>query len=202
MTVEYSYNFNEFPNNSVNVEKLTREIVESVEIFHTLNSIYTVDGQKAYIVFETSPLSPSEEAALDAIVAAHDGTPYDKFDPIYVESLTESETTSQEWQDKLILEITGNPAPGTYRLDWTLRFGNSPANRQIEARLYDTTADMEIETVIHQQPGTDVRAVYTSFCMCTLDGPKTIIMQYRVTSTTGNPIAFISKARMLFGELT
>jgi hypothetical protein len=68
--------------------------------------------------------------------------------------------------------------------------------------LYDTTADMEIETVIHQQPGTDVRAVYTSFCMCPLDGPKTIIMQYRVTSTTGNPIAFISKARMLFGELT
>jgi len=193
----YSYSvINDFPNQAVDIEKMEVEIAASSITTPYVSS--TVHDATCNIEFE-SILSGPEETTLDGIVAGHTGLPYDILDPIYVESLSESETTSNDWIDKLTLDITGDPTPGTYRLDWTFKFGSAPANREIEARLYDTTANMVIENIIHQQPGSDVKPIYTGFCRCDLDGPKTIILQYRVNDTGGSPTAYISKARLLFG---
>lgn len=193
---EYSYSvLDDFPNQSVDLEQLENEINDSSITAELVSS--TVHDATCTIVFD-AVLSGAEETTLDGIVAAHTGVGYDSPETVFEHSLSESSTTALTWQDKITLTTSANPPPGDYRLDWTFRYGASASNRKIEARVYNETADVIIETVIHAQVGADIRSIYTGFCICPVEGQTTLKLQYRVNDT-GNPTAYISNARLLLG---
>lgn len=79
MTTEYEYQHTDFPNATFNEDSLNGEVLAKAEITTTLEYIRSVEDHvaqtsTAYFGFQTV-LSSEEQAALDAVVAAHQGLP-------------------------------------------------------------------------------------------------------------------------------
>lgn len=73
MLLLYAYDFSDFANGKVAPDRLEYEIDQSNVIVRALDHVSTV-GTTCKIWFKAS-LDPTEQADLDAIVAAHEGTP-------------------------------------------------------------------------------------------------------------------------------
>lgn len=106
MAQTYKYSIlNDFPNQEVNHNKLSKEIIDSTAVIGILEGV-TTELDDCYIVFQ-DVLPSAEETALDVIVAAHDGvsTPLDDF------GLPVAQTESEKEEYKAFAQSLFNNHP-------------------------------------------------------------------------------------------
>jgi len=155
MSELYRYDLVNFPNNKVNISKLTNEIDDSSisEPLGYINIVEWPDLTYCDMVFG-SALSPTEESTLSGVVSNHDGEPYTGYingDPesLIISSVGLSSTNSTRWVTK-VSGYTNPVSSGTYKISWSYYWkGYAPTSASnptidVRVRMYpknDTPTD-------------------------------------------------------------
>jgi hypothetical protein len=129
---KYTYPFSSFPDDEVNADKLEDEIQASA-ITGDLKYITTISEVECDIWFEDA-LSAEDQTLLDDVVAAHDGQPYPTVVPVSGEDVEISQTTSENWEDKVVVATPVYPA-GTYTVEWSAELNSSKSNSEAQVRV-------------------------------------------------------------------
>ena len=133
MSTTYEYTETEFLNDEANLSKLTREIRQSAISSADLQYINYEPGYKAWIVFD-GDLSPADQAALDVIVANHDGEALIFQSGLYAESDGVSVTSSDQYVRKLVL-LPGELENGKYRIHFYCEVANTNTSGRTEIQI-------------------------------------------------------------------
>lgn len=143
-----------------------------------------------YLECKSDDLGPSitfpEFSSLMAIAFAH--------------SDDQSSTTSLTYQDKISITVGASLEPGKYLILCSADFQAANNNKQVSARLYNST-DADVYTESYQQTNNNTN--WFSFAgqeIVTFDGlsNKTFILQYR---SLGGTTCNIKNAHLVFGRL-
>lgn len=116
-----TYDMTDFPNDKINSAILTAE-VEASSISIPLESISVEEGEPDQVTFNfTGSFGGGDEAALDAVVAAHQG---DDFTTFPAKVTVEAESSDDSGSEIVKASLTGIlPSPGTYILMWYMEIG-------------------------------------------------------------------------------
>lgn len=152
MTVQYSYNFNEFLNSNVNLEKLTGEIVETEALSgSTLHGIHTVDNSICNITFVNAI---SSESTLSAIVSAHDGTPYAPAELTFqAERINTFTSTASAYTE--VLSLSASIPQGNYRLQWFTLYGIDSGLVNFKMRITQDDEEIPLMGYTEEVPNAD-----------------------------------------------
>lgn len=180
----YSYSVSDTSNNDVVYDELFGEIASAPDIEAT---VVRVGGQGAdiWVVFD-SDLSVNEEAALDAVVAAHASTPisYDVGDDYYsARDMTETVANNQSYQCKVVLHSPR--LTGRFRIQWQANVSSSNDVKKLRVRLQNITDDETVgyPAVIKHRKGNEVYAGAIGEVTLT-DEAKSFELQYKAENST------------------
>jgi len=193
---DYTYDFSDFPNNTVDSTKLQDQILDATAIATAVSFINVRYGnEEVKIEFPTS-LSGGEITALDGVVATHDGIPYASSGSNWIESSGESATTSTSYIVKVTLSLD-NIEGGNYRIAWNFEQSNTDSNAYYGFRVQLNNSINLMETVVAQSKKYSDGCWYpiSGFKYVTLNsGDNFIDIDY--LNTHGGQTTYIRNARI------
>jgi hypothetical protein len=119
---------------------------------------------------------------------------------VYAESLGQSQTNSETFQNKVTL-TTGNLPSGTYRIGWAFNWALDASNENFEAEI-DQVSQGQLWSMI-QEPkdaGNDQQIPASAFIELSLSGVQNFELNYRTSDS--NDTAFISDAKIEFWRVS
>jgi hypothetical protein len=119
---------------------------------------------------------------------------------VYAESLGQSQTNSETFQNKVTL-TTGNLPSGTYRIGWAFNWALDATNENFEAEI-NQVGQGQLWSMI-QEPkdaGNDQQIPASAFIELSLSGVQNFELNYRTSDS--NDTAFISDAKIEFWRVS
>lgn len=163
------------------IDGIAQTSSDAFKVYHNLKTIFGSYNNEALETANAVTLAASTSAAIS-------GNGYQ-----YIESQSESTTTSSSYQTKILL--TTNTLTGTYLISWTCNLGKPSGTTPIYCRVYNTTDSVDIggEWSKDQLSSTD-RLSFSGFSQVTFsNNSKSFEIQYR---GNGDNTASIKMAKL------